>query len=410
MTTGTGAETGAGPGPHAYSGAVGPTGGDTGTGSPPPTDIERQLYEATAHGSADAVLDVLSRTRLYVLVPRLHADTPGFTAPLPSFHDPASGRTCVPVLTPGMLPPWHPEWVFRRTRLSELALAWPQDRRWLAVNHGTPYAAVVEARTRHHRAWLKADARSGGPRAGRLLTHSGGPLHGPLAHGLALGAHLAVHNGLVWNGLGAVYDDYPTDKARLRSPWGVHHRADYRDTLDSLMRTRLAGRVPEGVLRTRSALVTRLGRTPSHEEWSDAVTGPPAAHRADPEDLAEAARSLRLIERYEALFRAEGLLAPDGRVDTLAAFDHGRAVNVVRLALGARYCEPHEAEQAVLRIGELARRAYGSWADFSLGYCLTRLIHFDGDEGAGLTVQESLAQHRILTQDPMSPYRNIPWS
>ncbi|MCX4964747.1 DUF1266 domain-containing protein [Streptomyces sp. NBC_00654] len=372
--------------------------------------MERELYEATSRGGADAVLDALSRTPLYVLVPRLHADTPGFTAPLPSFHDPATGRICVPVLTPGMLPPWHPEWVFRRTRLAELALAWPRDRRWLSVNHGTPYAALVEARTRHHRAWLKADARSGGPRAGRLLTLGGGALHGPLAHGLALGAHLALHNGLVWNQLGAVYEDYPTDKARLRSPWGIHHRADYRERLDSLMRTRLVGRVHETVLRTRSALATRLGRTPSHQEWSEAVTGTPAARRADAEDLAEAREALRRIVRYEDLFRAEGFLAPDDRVDTLAAFDHGRAVNVVRLALGARFCEPAEAEQAVLRIGVLARRAYGSWADFSLGYCLTRLIHFDEDEGTGHTVQESLAQHRILTQDPTSPYRNIPWS
>ncbi|NEE42971.1 DUF1266 domain-containing protein, partial [Streptomyces sp. SID7982] len=66
----------------------------------------------------------------------------------------------------------------------------------------------------------------------------------------------------------------------------------------------------------------------------------------------------------------DGALAPDGRVDTLAAFDLGRAVNVVRLALGARYTDPYEAEQDVLRLGELARSAYSSWPDFSLGYLM----------------------------------------
>lgn len=126
--------------------------------------------------------------------------------------------------------------------------------------------------------------------------------------------------------------------------------------------------------------------------------------------MEEAGEWLRRIVRYEDRFRADGVLAADERIDTLAAFDYGRAVNVVRLALGARYCDPLEAEQAVLRIAELARQAYGSWTEFSLGYALTRLIHFDEDDDSGAKYQESLAQHRILTQDPTSPYRNIPWS
>ena len=39
----------------------------------------------------------------------------------------------------------------------------------------------------------------------------------------------------------------------------------------------------------------------------------------------------------------------------------------------------------------------------SLGYALTRLIHFDEDDDSGAKYQESLAQHRILTQDPTQP-------
>lgn len=133
--------------------------------------------------------------------------------------------------------------------------------------------------------------------------------------------------------------------------------------------------------------------------------------RDDPygEDRAEAVEFLRRITHYEARFRADGLLPPDGRVDTLAAFDHGRAVNVVRLALGARYCEPREAEESVLRVLESARREYGSWEEFSLGYLLARLIHFDEGDPEPM-YQESVAVHRTLTQDPSSPYRNIPWS
>lgn len=146
----------------------------------------------------------------------------------------------------------------------------------------------------------------------------------------------------------------------------------------------------------------RSGPKASPKRW--------AGCRTAAADLAEADESLRCIARYEARFRADGVLAPEGRIDTLSAFDHGRAVNVVRMALGARYCDPQQAEQAVLRIGELARRTYSSWEEFPLGYALTRLILFDGEVRAEEKYAESLAQHRILTQDPTSPYRNIPWS
>ncbi|QYA96777.1 DUF1266 domain-containing protein [Streptomyces anulatus] len=389
------------------------TGNGAGTGggtAVAPTEIERALSAAVAGGD-DAVVELLARTRLYVLVARLHADIPGWTAPLPAIRDEVSGRTCVPVLTQGMLPPWHPEWVFREVSIGELARIWPYDVRRLAVNHGTPYAAMVDARPKRLKTWVRADEHSGGARRGVLLTDAGGPLHGPLAHGLALGAHLAVTNGLIWNRLGAAYENYASDRARLRSPWGIPHRAEYRDRLASLLKNQLVGRVQEGVLRTRHTLAHRLGRTPTREEWSDAVARAFAARDAD--DRAVADRALRHVTLYEERFRADGVLAPEGRVDTLAAFDLGRAVNVVRLALGARYGDPHEAEQDVLRVGELARAAYSSWADFSLGYLMARVVHRaedDGPEAAEPTYRQSLAEHRLLIQDPTSPYRNIPWS
>ncbi|MFJ3580801.1 DUF1266 domain-containing protein [Streptomyces sp. NPDC090127] len=381
----------------------------TGSWAAPPTYTEQLLYEAGARGDRTAVLDVLGQARLYVLLPRLHADAPGYTPPLPSRRDKAARRTVVPVLTEGMLPPWHPDWVFKQTTLDKLAAAWPQDRWWLAVNPDTPFAAAVPAKAADRRAWQESAAQGGGPARLRLLTHAGEPLHGPVAHALALGAHLAVLNGLVWNRLGAQYEDYATDVARLRSPWAVHHRADFRDRLRTLIATRLVGRVPEAVLGMRRRLTARLGHPPSDAQWASMVTVD--FERDDPYggDLAEATEFLRRITHYEGRFRVDGVLPPGGRVDTLAAFDHGRAVNVVRLALGARYCDPQEAEDSLLQVLEPARRAYGSWTDFSLGYLLARLIHFDEGDPEPM-YQESLAIHRALTHDPSSPYRNIPWS
>ncbi|MFE9724097.1 DUF1266 domain-containing protein [Streptomyces sp. NPDC005794] len=390
----------------------------TGAGAPgaampgtAPTETERLLHGAATAGDRDALLDALAGARLFALVARLHADTPGFTPPLPTQPDPANrGRTCVAVLTSGMLPPWHPDWVFEATGLEELVRRWPDGVRWLTVNPGTPYAVTVEAGPGRRRAWLKAHARSGGPQGGRLLTHRTGPLHGPVARGLAVGAHLAVHNGLVWNDLGAAYEGYGTDRARLRNPWGVLNRAAYRETLEALLATRLVGRTYESVLRIRHTLAGRLGRTPTTPEWSAALTDALRRRQSTPPEAAEAHEALRLAVTYEDRFRADGVLGPGERVDTLAAFDHGRAVNVVRLALGARLCDPREAEQAVLRIGALAGQAYGSWAEFSLGYSLARVMHFDEDDPSGVKYGQSLAQHRVLTHDPNSPYRNIAWS
>ncbi|GGZ30872.1 hypothetical protein GCM10010387_25730 [Streptomyces inusitatus] len=390
----------------------------TGTagGGAPPTEIERELGAAAggsgypaAGGRRLPVLRALSRVRLYLLTARVHADSPGLAAPLPTRRDSATGQLSVPVLTAGMLPPWHPEWVFRETGLAELARIWPDGARLLAVNPGTPYAATLAARPSDRREWPRIAASIGGPPRNRLLTHADGPLYGPLAHGLALGGQLAVRNGIVWNQLGAAYVEYGTDRAWLRDPWGVGNRAGYERVVESLIATRLVGRTHESVLRTRRALADRLGRTPAEDEWSAEVVETLSRRGAPGADFSAAAESMRRVTEYEGRLRADGLLTPGGRVDTLASFDHGRAVNVVRLALGARYCDPAGAERAVLRIGEAARRAYDSWTAFSLGYTLTRLIHFDGDPDGG-AYHDLTAPHRILAQDPMSPYRNIPWS
>ncbi|SFX72222.1 hypothetical protein OH786_02840 [Streptomyces atratus] len=107
----------------------------TGIGWALPTEAERLLQESAASGSTEAVLDALSRRRLHVMAARLHADTPGFTAPFPSQYAPVTGRTCVPVLTSGMLPPWHPGWMFHQVSLKWIAeCGWHDPQSLLSVN------------------------------------------------------------------------------------------------------------------------------------------------------------------------------------------------------------------------------------------------------------------------------------
>ncbi|MFF1649500.1 DUF1266 domain-containing protein [Streptomyces sp. NPDC058240] len=143
-------------------------------------------------------------------------------------------------------------------------------------------------------------------------------------------------------------------------------------------------------------------RTPSCQEWSDSVTSTLSRRGASATDLAEADESLRRIARYEARFRADGLLPPDGVVTTTVAYDYGRAVNLARWGLSARFCYPHEAEQAIVHAGALSKSAYESWESFSAAYALGRVLRFD-DEQYGTYYEQNVTAHRLLAESEGSP-------
>lgn len=58
---------------------------------------------------------------------------------------------------------------------------------------------------------------------------------------------------------------------------------------------------------------------------------------------------------------ADGLLPPDGRVESVYGYDFGRAVNMARWGLNAGYCDAEEAEKCVLTAGHRANQVYPSW-------------------------------------------------
>ncbi|MFF3456828.1 DUF1266 domain-containing protein [Streptomyces sp. NPDC002730] len=379
------------------------------TGWVPPTETEQLLYEARAAGAVEAELGVLARATLFLPVGRLYADTPGSTVPFVPAKDLQTGKWSISVHTAGMLPPWHPEWVHWSTTLAELAQIWPNDKWRLSVNTGTPCAVSLEAKRSHRQAWLKATSENGGPPRGLLVTHAGGPLQGALAHGLACGAHLSVHNSIAWNELGTTYFDYRRDVGTLRNTWKVTNRGQYLRTLAALYGAQLSGWEEAIALSARAGLAERLGRTPSGGEWLDAVIRSAVLRRADEETVEEVRRTAGRIARYEEQFRADGVLGADERVDSLNAFDYGRIIIFVRMGLGARLTDPGEAEEAVLKAGRLSRETYASWEAFSAAYSLARVLAFDNEE-FGRTYQESVVQHRILTQAPQTPYRILPWS
>ncbi|MEU8680057.1 DUF1266 domain-containing protein [Streptomyces sp. NPDC048611] len=358
----------------------------------PPTDTERRLCEATARGDWEGQVAAIAGEDLYLAVPQQGQD------PLPVYDDPAAGGKCIPVLTRGMLPPWQPQQFFDRVSVEELAEDWPNDKWRLAVNPGTPCAAYLPASRTHRAGWLRHRAQGGVRPGGLLVTHYGGPLHGPVAQGLACGAPIAVHHSVPWNELGTAFLDHAADAQTLRDQWSVTDPAGWQQRLDQLLGGQFVPAETEAALRARA----RAGDAGAAKDTNGQETAGPA-------DAADAPAVPELVTRYEERFRADGLLPADGRVVSLVALDHAHAVNLVRWGLGARLCTPHQAEQAVQQAAARAREVYGSWEEFAAGYALGRMLAFDNG-WFGPQYAEAVHLHRVLTQDPASPWRGLPFA
>ncbi|MGW2561982.1 DUF1266 domain-containing protein [Streptomyces sp. NPDC001514] len=376
----------------------------------PPTEVERLLYEARLRGDVDAQLRILAAEELFIARPRHEVDAEPDTIYWPAVQDPVTGGLCKPLLTRGMLPPWHPDWVFHEVTLDWVAQAnWSNPKHWLAVNGGTPAAVLLPASPEHRAVWRRYHAENDRTTDNRLTALHTGPLYGPLAFGLACGAHLAVTNGVPWNEVGTVYLDYLAQRRMLRESWAISDNASWHQQMAALLDYSNSPPEPEFALRVREALRRGTGEQPPADLWRETAAGSLHDRGAPPAVVKEMEELVRRIMRYEARFRADGLLPDDGWVTTAAAYDYGRAASVARWGLAARYCTPHEAEQAIVHAGALSKSAYHSWQGFSAGYAMGRVLRFD-DEEYGHYYEGSLSSHRLLMENEGSPWRNIPWN
>lgn len=396
--------------------------GDDGPGGVPgaawraPTSVEERLYQAGLRGDWPAFHAVLASTDLFFPMARELVDAlPGGIRFSP-FRDPQVDGLCLAVFTRGVLPPPVAGQVFERGDLAGLARTWPRAVRWLAVNPGTPVEAFLPAEVRQ---W-KRHAKRAVPEE-QLKTLWTGPRSGPLAHGMACGALLLVNNGSLWNHLGWQFGGYTEERELLRTWWGVTGRDGWQEVQQRLLGGEMVSPAWEFVLRVRQALIEEYGGSPGAVEWREAAervlvsrtaqvvdaTGRPPDFDLDA-DIALVQELIGRVLRYEARFRADGVLPQDACVRSVLAWDFGRASCMARWGLGARYCERAETERAVLRAGAASRQVYRSWADFAAGYILGRCLHFDGEE-FGDWYTDMLAVHRLLSREPDSPWLTVAW-
>ncbi|WP_381554477.1 DUF1266 domain-containing protein [Streptomyces eurythermus] len=331
----------------------------------------------------------------------------------------------VAVYTRGLLPRPHPHVVYEAYTLRELADDLPHDVDGIAVNQRTPCPLLLAADAEERQVWraLHNEHWDEDGRADRLVTRrTGAPPTGPLLHGLALGAQMCFVNGEAWNnphyhGLGL-----SMEHQRLAKWWGVTGRAEWQETQRRLLDREITPWYWEFVLDTRAALAHRHagGRLQAVDAtvWRDSVETtlreraaqlPEEEIGPDWEDfVAHVVGVVGQVLRYEARFRADGLLAPDAAVRSVAAWDLGRASMMARWGYGARFATRSEMREAVVEASRAAQSAHTSWPDFSAGYALGRCLHFDDEEFGGW-YQEMLAAHQTLTTHPDSPWNTVPF-
>ncbi|WP_424889523.1 DUF1266 domain-containing protein [Streptomyces sp. XH2] len=408
-----------------------------------PSEIERRLYEAKTRGDWPAFFDVLAGTNLFLAVSRRQADSAPDAVFFTPYWNPQTNTQCLAVFTEGMLPVPVPDPVFVSRSLEWYGRAWQDaDPPFLAVNPGSPCEAFLPTTPAHRAVWRQhheraRNARSADSACGQSHAHGtlralhvGGPLHGPVAHGLACGALLFVKNGELWNSMAYHGTGYHHERHRLAEFWGVTSREEWSRSQEQLLNADMVSDVWQFVLGVRHALARDFAGAVTVEHWRESaervlrrrieeagearitpegVTQGRTVSAAEAESqVAGVRRMIGRIARYEARFRADGLLPEGSFIRTTEAWDYGRASGMARWGLGARFCTLEEAEQAVLRAGRAAQSAYRSWEDFSAGFTLGRCLHFDEEE-FGSWYQEMVDAHRLLTTDPASPWLNIPW-
>jgi uncharacterized protein DUF1266 len=237
-------------------------------------------------------------------------------------------------------------------------------------------------------------------RAGNITTDPAAPTTGPIAFGLACGAHMAVNQGVAWNDLDGAGFPKLELKANLAEMWGVHNSIDWRRATEA----KLAPGTDN--LEHIAIEVRREARVTDQAGWRWAIDQAAQTGRVPMHSVSALVAAAERVNRIEDRFRADGLV--NGVVSSVRVYDWGRAVNLARWGLRADYCDRAAAENVVLRVGELCAGHYASWADVSAGFALGRLLFFDDEDFPVhyVTVREA---HRKLVDDPSSPYRLLPW-
>ncbi|MEU5839279.1 DUF1266 domain-containing protein [Streptomyces diacarni] len=387
-----------------------------------PADLERRLYKLTEVDESYTYLRALAHHGVYHPMPiEQTTRAPGERRLWTSEVTGSDGvvRTMTQVYTDGVLPPPHPYVVYEFITLGTLADIVPPEVDVLVVNAATPCQVMFQVDDEEREVWSDLHEELFDPEGllNRVVTRfTGAPGSGPLLHGLACGAHLCYYNGDPWNTLDWHGAGYSSEVERLEDFWGVGDREDWLEIQQRLLECEVSPWYWDFVLGARLALREEHGdRGPVDAGlWRDCVESTLRRVVEAPEGtefetfIADMREMVGKILRYEARFRADGLLGPDESVRTIAAWDLGRGSKMARWGRGARFATRAEMYDALGRVSAGVRGTYTSWAEFSAAYVMGRCLHFD-DEHFGDWYTSVLQAHHALTRAPRSPWNVVPF-
>lgn len=383
-----------------------------------PAELEQRLYELSRAEEKYTYLRALAAEGLYHPVPLAESERSASRRRIVT-HEVDDGRVVAHVYTAGVLPRPHPYVVYEFITLGTLARICPEEVDVLVVNGATPCRELFLTDGEERQVWRELHEELWDPEGlgDRLVTcRTGAPAPGPLLHGLACGAHLCYGNGDAWNTLDWHGAGYSAEVERLEEFWDVRVREDWIDVQERLLTCQVSPWHWDFTLGARTALARESGPRVDPGMWRDCVEATlrrrvaPEAHGPELEAFVAELRDLvGKILRYESRFRADGLLAPDATVRTVAAWDLGRASTMARWGLGARYATRAEMYAALERASAVTQSTYGSWEEFSGAYVMGRCLHFD-DERFGDWYTSVLEAHEVLSSVPESPWHTVPFT
>lgn len=245
----------------------------------------------------------------------------------------------------------------------------------------------------------------------RLRSDPHGVFEGPFAHALACGAHMPTTGGGVWNAIpGSCSCCSPKDdRDKLRDSWGITDTEGWERALHQLVSDERAPSEVSVVLGLRTRACANAPHQPFDAgTWPDLIGHWCRGTGAAPSVYEELVLAAARVWEYEERMVEDGALPRGAQVRSVRAYDFGRAVNLARWGFNAGYADMRAAGEHIVRAGAASMCHHGSWAEMSAGFVLGRAMAFDdGDFGPFYT--DSVAAHRVLTTDPMSPWLNLPW-
>lgn len=335
---------------------------------PQTATVEQRLLEALKRGDLEGYLRALSDTHVLVFGSRRLADA-GLddpAAPLGLVQDIGNQRK-VYAVTPDQTVDPGTHFVYHAMTLRTMLRRCTPLTWQLVVNQGSDHEGRIPVKKLA--AWVDnhpEEIRPFSDYGNRITAAERWDRRGRLAAALACGAHLAVQNEVPWNAIGHVYNDYPADVRLLREGWKITEYEHWRTAVEALL-------------------------------------APPGQARAVPDAEDPVVRAHLAALRRDGIWEAE----PGERaVPDVRSWNYGRAVNLARWAASTKLCDPDEARETVLRAGALSARAYEDWREFAAGYVLGRLLHF-GDTDRSKYYRSIRKVHRILAEDPASPWRSL---